>query len=165
MFNKQMAAAAVNLKGGKFYRAVADYRMAAAVDPANPLARVGMGMSRLGAGEPLSAALQFRRALTILPALMETRLDLAGMMSQGTLVERLGELEQRLAKEVKPDASLVFLSAYIHQNLGQPDKAGLSAQKLKVLAEKDTIYQSYAEYVLTGTNPLAKPPTTQPAAK
>jgi len=164
-FNQQMSVAADNLKQGKFYRAVADYRLAAVIDSANPLALVGMAIARFGAGEPMSAALQFRRAIKILPALMETRLDLPGMMSEQVLQERLDELDARLAEEGTPDASLLFLSALVHQNLQQTDKARVSAEKLKALGEDAPIPNSYAEYVLTGKNTLAKPPAIQPADK
>jgi len=165
MFNKQMAIAAKNLEQGKFYRAVADYRLAATIDSANPLARVGMALARFGAGEPMSASLQFRRALGILPALMETRLDLPGMMSGQVLAERLADLDKRLAEQDEPDASLLFLSAFVHHNLRQSDQARAAAEKLKALAGQDRLYRSYAEYVLTGQNPLTKQPEAQQAGQ
>jgi len=153
LFNRRMEEAAKKLKSGKFYDAVADYRLAAVIDPRNPLARVGAGLARFGAGEPLSAALALRRALELLPPLMETRLEILEMMDEEVVRGRLDRLDNRLAEPDQAGGELAFLSVFIHQNLGEYEHAKVSGRKLRDLAGDDELLQTYARYVLTGKRP------------
>jgi len=162
-FNVRMELAAAKLKAGKFYEAAANYRLAVMLIPDNPLGWVGVALSRLGAGEPFTAAVAFRRAMQLLPPMMETRLAIGEMMDLAVVARQLEDLDGRLGEGEFVEPELAFLSTVLHQNLGQTDKARLSAAKLKFVAGDDKLLAAYAEYVLTGRRPGAKAPTTRPA--
>jgi len=157
-FNFHMGRAEKKLKAGRFYDAAGDYEIALTINASNPLAHVGLGLSLLAAGEPLSAAMYVRRAMEIFPPLMETRLDIPAMLDKDLVLRRLTGIQRRLDDAAeKPDPSLVFLAAYVCQNLGQTDQAKRYAEQLQTLAEGDKLLSAYATYVLTGARPQATP--------
>lgn len=167
VFNARMAVAGRKLRNGKFYAAGGDYQFAAIVDPANPLARVGLCMSRFGAGESLTAALHLREAMRLLPPLMETRLDLAKMMPPGAVEGELKILEERLTRaagDSQAEPLLAFIAAFMHNSLGQTDQAKAAAAKIKATAGDDKLMGAFADYILTGNFP-GHAATTQPAVK
>lgn len=167
LFNKHMGQAEKKLKAGKFYHAAGEYRFAIMVSPSNPLARMGLCLALFGAGEPLSAAIHLRRALQLLPPMMETRLDLPAMLDEKIIAAQLQRLDERLKEReeaapdlhVRNDPGLAFLSAFIHHNLGQSAEAKEAARALQAAGGDDKLMQAYATFVLTGDRPERKPST------
>ena len=155
-FNQRMTDAEKKLRDAKYYDAADSYEVAIFIEPANPMARIGAGLARFAAGEPRSSAIQFHRAMQLLPPIMETRIDILGMLPEKVVEYQVGRLDERLAGE--PEASLAFLSAFLHESLGEQAKAADAAARLQTLAREDKLMQAYAKYILTGERP-----TTQPA--
>lgn len=163
VFNGRMTLAARKLKADMFYDAAANYQLAATMDSRNPLPRVGIGLAKFGAGEPFSAAVALRKALQLLPPLMETRLEIYEMMSKEVADRRLTEVDTRLATDEGDEPYLALLSAFMHQNLQHRDAAKAAARRLLSLAGEDRLLKAYAEYVLTGRRPVARSAETQRA--
>jgi len=164
LFNLHMKRAEKLLKEGKYYSAAQRYRMASLYDPKNPLAVLGSSLALFAAHEPLSSALQLRRALTRFPPLMQARVDVHGMIDKATLARRLSELEARIAEGGKQaDPALVFVAAFVRWAAGDEAKARELAGLLKSRAGDEKLYSVYAEYLLTGKLP-GPAPTTAPAA-
>jgi len=162
-FARQMATAAMKLKAGEYYNAVAAYKLAGVSTRDNPLVFLGMALARVGAGEPLSAGLNLRRAMGMLPLLAKTRLDVGNIMPRATAVARVKELDKRIAGQDRPDAILVFLSTFLHQSLQDHEQAKTGAQQLKTVAGEDKLLLEYADYVLSSQAVAGKAPASQPA--
>jgi len=153
--NRRMAAARGKLRGGQYYRAAAHYERAAVIGALNPLPRIGAGLSLFCAGEPLRAAGQIRRAVQDFPPIMETQLDVRGIVGGDVFGRRIERLDRRLAGTPGDNqGELTFLAAFLHFNAGDGFPARIYAGKLKRLAGDDTFLRAYAEYVLTGKRPL-----------
>ncbi len=160
-FNRYMNTAQTKLKAGKYYEAAMQYRYAATLDSRNPLARLGMGLCQFCAGEPLVAGLNVHRAMSLMPAMMETRIDLPAMLPQKDLQIELDALDKRLAEDERlrqrldldREPNLLLLATFLHHNLGQQDKAKRWAAVLKDATKNDPLAQTFATYVLTGTRP------------
>ncbi len=171
-FNRYMNNAQTKLKAGKYYAAAMQYRYAATLDSNNPLARLGMGLCQFIAGEPLVAGLNVRRAMSLMPAMMETRIDLPAMLPQKDLQIELDALDERLAEDERlrqrldlgREPNLLLLATFLHHNLGQQNKAKRWAAVLKEATENDPLVQTFATYVLTGKRPgdKAAAPESQP---
>jgi len=161
LFNQTMAEAQRNLKAGKFYRAVDSYEAAIIIDSGNPLARIGQGLARLGAGEPLSAALQIQRAMRLFPPIMETRLDIAAMLPIEAVEYQLERVDARLEASGRVEPSLALLSAFVHHNLGHKAEAARSARLLRSAAGDDELLKAYASYLLTGRHPTTRSSPTR----
>ncbi|MFB3890406.1 MAG: tetratricopeptide repeat protein [Phycisphaerae bacterium] len=155
LFNVQMAKGQKRLAEGKFYDAAGEYEIAVTINANNPLAQVGLGLALFAAGEPSRAAMHIQRALQLFPPLMETRLDVKGMMDGAAFKTRLTALDERLSKS--PDMMLAFLSSYLHHTVGESADAKKQADALKKLAGSDKLMNSYADFVLTGKLPAAEP--------
>jgi hypothetical protein len=165
-FNRYMAQAEGLLKAAKYYRSAVAYDKAIVLRPQNPLAHLGLAIGLLGAGEPLRAGYQLRRAMQLFPPLMEAGLDLREMLSEKTLRDRLDLIHARLAEPTQaPEPLLVFLLAYVHQNTGERSEAGADAERLRKLAGDDKLLAAYAEYVLTGRRPGPRRPASSPATQ
>jgi tetratricopeptide (TPR) repeat protein len=150
-FNIVMTAAGQDLKGGKHYQAAEGYRRAAAMQPDNPLPRLGLSLALFGAGESLGSARQLRRAAEIFPPVLTSRVDLAALMDRDLIIRRLDFLAMRL--ETSPsgnEAMVYFIAAYVYANLGQEDQAKQYALKLQSSDTADTVLLNYARFVLTG---------------
>ena len=157
-FNMYMNRAKTLMKEGKYYDASQEYELAAIVDRTNPLAPLGACMSIFTAGEPFSAAIHLRKAMSLLPPLMETRVDISSMVKMEDFEAQLRTLEQRIANEPgRIDPLLAYVSAFMHQNMGQTDQAKAAAKMLRDTNTKDTIFLAYANYVLTGQRPTSQP--------
>jgi tetratricopeptide (TPR) repeat protein len=160
-FNMYMNRAKTLMKEGKYYDASQEYELAAIVDRTNPMAPLGACMAIFTAGEPYSAAIHLRKAMSLLPPLMETRLDIGSMVKQDDFEAMVGTLDHRIANEPgRIDPLLVYVSAFMHQNMGQTAQARAAAKMLRDTNTKDTIFLAYANFVLTGQRP-----TSQPAKK
>ena len=155
-FNVHMSKASDELRARKFYDAASLYETAGLHDPRNPLARMGMGLSLLGAGESLSAAYQIKRAIGLFPPMMETRVDLSGMMDAKVIETRLNALDRRMRGADRDSKKLlIFLATFLYHNSEQPDKARTYAEQLKASARHDALLKAYAEFVLSGRRPDA----------
>ncbi|MFP4104949.1 MAG: tetratricopeptide repeat protein [Phycisphaerae bacterium] len=147
-FNRYMNRGEYNLKKGKFYTAVEEYKLASVAKPQNPMARVGLGLAFLGAGEPISSSMRFEKAIELFPPLIETRFNVTDMMDAATFRARLGALDKRLEKEPNPE--LLFLSAFLHASTGNRPKAKEYARALKDAEKANAVQKAYAQYLLTG---------------
>jgi hypothetical protein len=164
-FNTIMASAEKFLKEGKFYDAAGAYREAAALNPSNPLPRVGLSLSLFEAGESLGSAHQLRRAAEIFPPVLTSRLEVANMTDVDLIRRRLDFLETRLANStLGPEPMLYFIAAFLHANLDQTDQAKEYAAKLQASGVEDLVLADYARFLLTGkaTSAPASQPTTTP---
>jgi len=164
LFNLRMGKARERLQSGRYYDAADLYETASLVDTRNPLARIGMGLSLLGAGESLSAAHQLERALAVFPPIAQTRLDLDRVMGEKAVESQLRLLEERIAR-ADPDTRkmLQFLATFLYYNAGQDDKAKTYAEKLRDVAAPDSIVRSYAEAVLRAKGEPETAPPKPPA--
>jgi hypothetical protein len=160
-FNLYMNRAKVLMKEGKYYDASQEYEQAEVVDRSNPLAPLGASIAIFTAGEPFSAAIYLRKAMSLLPPLMETRLDVGSMVKLDDFEAQLRLLDQRMANNSgKTDPLLLYVSTFMHQSLGQTGQAKASAKLLQESNTRDKIFQAYATYVLTGQRPTSQPATT-----
>ncbi len=161
-FNQYMARGEKKLKAGKFYEAANDFDVAQTANHSNPLASMGQAMAMFGAGEPLTAALNLRRAMTIFPPIMETSMNFRrGLMDPALIATRTAQLEERIAEQKdQVDPLVVFLAVYVETSMGEHVKAARNAELLKSLAGQDELFKLYADYILTGKGPA---PTTAPA--
>lgn len=159
-FNLYMNRAKNLMKQGKYYDASQEYEQAEVVDRSNPMAPLGAGMAIFTAGEPFSAAIYLRKAMSLLPPLMETRLDVGSMVKMADFETQLRLLDQRIAAgNSRMDPLLLYVSAFMHQSIGQTGQAKAAAKLLQESNTKDKIFQAYATYVLTGQRPTSQPAT------
>ena len=166
LFNEKLRAAEALMAAGRFYSAANEYRVAVIIDPENPLARLGLSVAMFAAGEPVSAAVQLRRAMELFPALMVTRLEAVRRIPSKTLRREIDKLYARVnVKASNVDPQLAMLSVYMHIAAGEKQRAQVSARKMLVAAGDDKFYKAYATFILTGKRPAARTPTTAPAAK
>lgn len=171
-FNQHMTRAERQLRSKRYYDAANLYETAGLVSPRNPLARVGMGVSLLGAGESLSAAYQIERAVRLFPPMIETRVDLSAMLDAKIIEDQLGAIDSRL-RDADTDSKrmLTFLATFLYHNSDRKQQATTYAEKLKLSAKDDNLLRAYAEFVLTGhrpderARPTAGPATTQAATQ
>ena len=165
LFNLHMLQAEKLLAKGKYYDAAERYRIANALNPANPLATMGLSLALFGADESLSAGLQLRRSLKrfyLAIDMMNTTVDVRGLLGEASVNKRIGQLEARITRQSdEVDPSLLLLAAFIRESMGDHDKAVGHAKLLKSLAGEVIIYRGYAEYLLT--SPVGPTPATQPA--
>ena len=165
MFNVCMAKGQDLLKEGKYYESAGQFNVAGVVRPTNPLARIGRGLALFAAGEPYSAAINVRRGLEFFPPIMETRLDLVAIMNRADAVLRLKHLDDQLDQQGKTaDPDLVFLAAFMHQNLQDPTGAAKYARQLQLSAGSDVLLNAYATFILTGKRPSEIAPSPGPAS-
>lgn len=157
MFNMNMVRAAEEMRTRRYYDAAQTYETAGLVDPRNPLAHVGMGLSLLGAGETLSAAYQLSQAVTLFPPMMETRFDLPGMVDPKVVDAQLNRLDDRIA-QADPESKrmLQFLAVFLYRNSNREDKAKTYAEQLLTNSKNNAILRAYADLVLTGKSPATK---------
>lgn len=164
-FNVVMTRAGKALKEGKYNEAAQGYRDATALQPTNPLAKMGLSLSLFATGESLGAARYLRAAAEVFPPILTSQLDLGSMVDTDLIRRRLEFLAGRLETyRVGPEPMLYFIAAYLHANLGQADQAKDYALKLKASAAEDTILGNYARFLL-GEEPTSAPasqPVSQP---
>ena len=165
-FNALMREGEKELKAGHFYNAADQYRLALEVAPRNPTPRLGLSAALFGAGEPLGAAFQLRRAMEIFPPVMVTRVKVIRSIPSEKLKGRLDQIYKGLEgrKGTNVDPQMAMLATYMHRSAGENYIAELCAVKLKGAAGDDKLYAAYATYVLTGKRPGAMKPTTRPAS-
>jgi len=169
LFNIQMTRAQKSLLDGKYYAAGDEYRLAIIINPDNPLAHIGLGLSMFCAGEPLSAGVHMTRAMRMFPPLMETHVDVPGMLGEINYANRfqqqLSRVSERLAASaeagptgtrLKDDALLAFISTYLHHCINDTRGAQVAAKRLASLAPNSPdqqLYEAVAKFILTGKRP------------
>ena len=169
LFNIQMTRAQKSLLDGKYYAAGDEYRLAIIINPENPLAQIGLGLSLFCAGEPLSAGMHMTRAMRIFPPLMETHVDVPAMLGELGYTNRfqpqLSRVTERLAASAgagqsggshKDEALLAFISTYLHYCINDSQGARSAAKRLESLAPHcpdRQLYQALAKFILTGKRP------------
>lgn len=154
LFNMNMVRAGQEMQAHKYYDAAQMYETASLVDRRNPLAHVGMGLSLLGAGESLSAAYQLSQAVTMFPPLMETRLDLPGMVDPIVIQSQLDRLDSRIAAaDPESKRMLQFLAMFLYRNSNEPGKAKTYAEQLMTTSKNNAVLRAYADLILTGKGP------------
>jgi tetratricopeptide (TPR) repeat protein len=148
-FNVQMTLAGERLRANQYYDAAYAYETASYHDKRNPLARIGRGLSLLGAGESLSASYEIERAFQMFPMLSKARIDLPAVMSANAVRKQLELLDERV-KTAGPEARqrLEFLATFLYYNDQQFDKAKSYAQKLIKSIQNESLLRTYAEDVL-----------------
>jgi hypothetical protein len=148
-FNIQMTLAGEQLRANQYYDAAYTYETASYHDKRNPLARVGRGLSLLGAGESLSASYEIERAVQLFPMLSKARIDLPAVMNAEVVRKQLDLLDERV-KTASPEARqrLEFLATFLYYNNQQFDKAKTYAQKLVKSIQNESLLRAYAEDVL-----------------
>ena len=169
-FNLQMTLAGEHLRANQYYDAAYAYETASYQDKRNPLARIGRGLSLLGAGESLSASYEIERAVQMFPMLSKARIDLPAVMNAEVVRKQLDLLDERV-KTASPEARqrLEFLATFLYYNDQQFDKAKTYAQKLVKSIQNESLLRAYAQDVLkalpaeqpkTPPTPAKKPETT-----
>jgi tetratricopeptide (TPR) repeat protein len=151
LFNTNMRRAEAKLTEGKFYDAAGRYELATIADPRNPLARVGMALSLMGADEPLSAAWQLRKALALFPGLVKTKIDVEALLGKKQVAAQLEQIDTRIERGVtdQDKSSLLMVKTFLARNAGRSDEARKAATELLEL-DTDGVTRKYARYVLTG---------------
>jgi len=159
-FNFYMAMAERKLRAGKYEEAALNYEYAIISDLGNPLkrvalARAGLSLTLVVIGEPLRAAVNLRRAIEMFPPLMmETRIDLGGIMDTSALERQMIVLDKRLdAAVTRVEPQLAFLAVWVHYNANEMVEATRYARRLLAAAPEDKLYKAYATFVLTGRRP------------
>lgn len=168
LFNRYMARAREELNNGKFYQAVSQYERAAMVSPGNPLAKMGLCVAYYCAGEPLTAAQHLRRAFSMFPELMRTRVDIKAMMGATVLRYRFAELDRRLTQQrAKDEMMLVLVLTFVHRNVGNANETKRYAVMLRHMSKDDKVLSGYANFVLTGKMPKSpgKPAKSEARSK
>jgi hypothetical protein len=167
-FNLSVSKAEKAIKDGRFYEAADLFEAASEVRAESPLPVVGMGLSLLAAGEPLSAAHKIRQAMRIFPPVMEARFDLKAMIGADTAAAVIGQVDSAAAQSTPQSAALLnFLAAFVHRNSGDvakaKDHAARIAPALAGNTEEDKVLTGYADFILKG-KPAAttRPATTRP---
>lgn len=163
LYNAYLAKAEKLSLSGRFYSAVRELENADMLDPANPLARVGMSVAYLGAGEPLTAANYLYDAVAIFPPLMEVRIDLDTMIEKSVQEERIAELDKIIAeKGQKIEPAILMLATFVNFGAGHDDRAKTLAQAMDKHPGSLPLMKAYAAYIITGKSRANT--TTGPAA-
>jgi tetratricopeptide (TPR) repeat protein len=121
-FNKNMAAAELYLKQGRYYRAADAYTLASIYKPDDPLPYAGKSHALFASGEYMSSALFLSRALNIFPGYAQLKIDIAAMTGGAENLEaRVADVEEWLGRSNAPE--LHFLLAYIYHQMNETDRA------------------------------------------
>lgn len=121
-FNKNMAAAELYLKQGRYYRAADAYTLASIYKPDDPLPYAGKSHALFASGEYMSSALFLSRALNIFPGYAQLKIDIAAMTGGAENLEaRVADVEEWLGRSDAPE--LHFLLAYIYNQMNETDRA------------------------------------------
>ncbi len=152
------------VRKGEYYRASTLYNLASAIEPENPLIRLGHGNALLAAGEYLTAVNEITSAIEAYPAVAYLKLDLNRFVHDPTVLDiRRADLEDRLGR--KEDYRLQFLLGYTEyytglEKFGMPDleKAAAEAPKGSVIASFPQMLKDAA-----GVKKQPAPPILTPA--
>jgi tetratricopeptide (TPR) repeat protein len=121
-FNRNMRAAELYLKQGRYYRAADAYTLASLYKPDNPLAYAGKSHALFASGEYMSSALFLSRCLQIFPEYAQFKIDLVAMVGDRDKLEsRVVDVEEWLDRSGAPE--LQFLLAYVYYQMDRPKRA------------------------------------------
>jgi 2-methylaconitate cis-trans-isomerase PrpF len=95
----------------------------------------------------MSSAIRLRAAMMVFPPLMQTAVDVNGLLGMHVVEVRIQQLEAQMEKMAKPEPSLLFLAAFIKANSGEMLSAADVAAKLLEVS-KDSVHQAYAHSLL-----------------
>lgn len=128
-FNKNMRAAEVFLKEGKYYRAADAYTLATIYKQDDPLAYAGKCHALFAAGEYMSSALFLQRTISMYPEYTALDINIEKMIGSRDVIDnRLLEIED-LYKNISKSPELMFLAGYVYHNIDRPEKAKESIDK------------------------------------
>lgn len=152
-FDRLMRDAETKVREGDYYQASTLYGLAAALDPTNPLVRLGYAHSLIAAGEYITAVLQLEQAIAEYPAFGFLRLDLNEFVREPKDLDlRRADLEARL--ERREDYRLRFLLGYIENysgfaKFGRPnlERSAQAAPAGSVIAQFPEILASPEKYL------------------
>jgi hypothetical protein len=149
--NRLMMTGQAKLLAGNFYNANADFVLASATSPINPLPQLGAATAMFAAGEPVTAARRLKHAMNMFPPTIETRLDLSVMLSDEALSTALADLDALIGPTADDDEPmLLLLATYMHASANHMDQARAYAQRLLDVAGNDEILSTYARFIVTG---------------
>jgi len=162
-FNARMAQAQEKLRAKRYYDAADLYETAGLITPHNPLARVGIALSLLGAGESLTAAQQLRRAMALFPPMTQSRIDLADLIDAKVIEAELAGINDRLRRaDDETRRMLQFLAMFLYYNSGQDAKAKPFAEKLRAARQSPALLRAYAQFILRDREGAEEGPARQP---
>jgi len=151
--DKLLRRAEEKVREGDYYQASTLYELATAVDPTNPLVRLGYANSLAAAGEYISSVLQLEQAIEAYPAFGFLNLDLNDFVNDPQDLDmRRADLEKRL--ERKEDCRLRFLLGYLEtysgfRKFGIPNlkKASEAAPQNSFIARFPEILKKRSKYL------------------
>lgn len=125
-FDQNMAAAAMNMRQGRFDRAAESFARAAVCVPHDPRAHLGRSHALLAAGQYVDSALSLAKAVEFDAEKALKKVDLVEAVGGPDLfVERITQLEERAQGG---DASLQFLLAYVYYQMDRAEEAAITIE-------------------------------------
>ncbi len=153
-FNDYMAQGESLLKQGGYYQAARAYERATAIEPDNPLARLGKAHSLLGAGDLVSAADNLAMALEIFPKVGGRKINLPefyyDQQEFDRIIQKLQARIEARQKDPRPqkDARLRLLLGYMYIYSGEVPLGTAALQEAVELAGEDpNISQEWARII------------------
>jgi len=121
-FDRYMRAAELYLQQGRYYRAAESFTLASMYKPADVRAYLGKGHALLAAGEYVSSAVFFARAIELDPRQALAKADLVETLGgPDAFVERINDLERCAEAGDSPHPHLLL--AYVYYQMGRPAEA------------------------------------------
>lgn len=125
-FDQNMAAAAMNMRQGRFDRAAESFARAAVCVPHDPRAHLGRSHALLAVGQYVDSALSLTKAVEFDAEKALKKVGLVEVVGGPDLfVERITQLEE-LAQG--GDASLQFLLAYVYYQMDRAEEAAITIE-------------------------------------
>ena len=151
-FNQFMSQGQILMLQERYYLAEMKFSSASLMSPHNPFAPLGSCVAMFAGGEAARAAEDLNMAFTVFPALMETRLDTARIVSLDDFNEQLAAIKTTVDSD-SPDPAMLMLAIYM--SLADEDDVAAKkyAESLQRIAGDDGIHSSYATFILTGERP------------
>ncbi len=146
-FDQYMAAAAMNMRQGRYDRAVESFSLASVYIPHDSRAHLGKSHALLAAGEYVGSALSLARAIELDAQYALKRVNLVEILGGPDLfVQRITNLEELAQGNEAPP--LQFLLAYIYGQMDRPDEARIAVKA----ARKGVISSVVVEILSTAIN-------------
>lgn len=139
------------LDSGEYFRAAGQYKLAALIDPDNPLVWLGQGHALIAAGDYASAVRALGKGIERFPQIAYFRLSLNDFIPDATLLEsRRADLEARLATEESAEAR--FLLGYVEYYSGLQSYGLENLKKAAALSPADSAIARFAAMLETSPN-------------
>lgn len=150
--NVRVRKAEVLMRKGEFYNAAAQYAIAAAQAPNDPLIRLGQGHAYLAAGDYISAVYYLTRGLERFAEVARFKLDLYEFVEDPTILDiRRADLETKL--EHREDYTLRFLLGYVEYYGGLKDFGFAQLERAAAEAPRDSVIARFPK-MLEITKPV-----------